>query len=102
MTSLMVLASIYLSVSSSLPSSPNIKPVEIWLLFNLAYPFLVIIVNVLLQVLISIECYEVNVYLFSILKNPHIPPPVEEVRVGEGRERKEMLEFLLRKLILQC
>ena len=60
MTSLMVLASIYLSVSSSLPSSPNIKPVEIWLLFNLAYPFLVIIVNVLLQVLISIECYEVN------------------------------------------
>ena len=49
-TSLMVLASIYLSVSSSLPSTPNIKPVEVWLLFNLAYPFFVIIVNVLLQV----------------------------------------------------
>ena len=49
-TSLMVLASIYLSVSSSLPSTPNIKPVETWLLFNLAYPFFVIIVNVLLQV----------------------------------------------------
>ena len=66
MTSLMVLASIYLSVSNSLPSSPNIKPVEIWLLFNLAYPFLVIIVNVLLQVLISIECYEVNLYLYLV------------------------------------
>ena len=101
MTSLMVLASIYLSVSSSLPSSPNIKPVEIWLLFNLAYPFLVIIVNVLLQVLIFIECYEV-ISIFSILKNPPIPPPVEEVRVGEGRERKEMLKSLYRKLILQC
>ena len=49
-TSLMVLASIYLSVSNSLPSTPNIKPVETWLLFNLAYPFFVIIVNVLLQV----------------------------------------------------
>ena len=49
-TSLMVLASIYLSVSNSLPSTPKIKPVEIWLLFNLAYPFFVIIVNVLLQV----------------------------------------------------
>ena len=49
-TSLMVLTSIYLSVSNSLPSSSNIKPVEIWLLFNLAYPFLVIIVNILLQV----------------------------------------------------
>ena len=49
-TSMMVLASIYLSVSSSLPSTPNIKPVEMWLLFNLAYPFFVIIVTVLLQV----------------------------------------------------
>ena len=49
-TSMMVLASIYLSVSNSLPGSSNIKPIEIWLLFNLAYPFLVIIVNILLQV----------------------------------------------------
>ena len=49
-TCMMVLASIYLSVSSSLPSTANIKPVEVWLLFNLAFPLLVIIVNVLLQV----------------------------------------------------
>ena len=47
---MMVLASIYLSVSSSLPSSPNIKPVEVWLLFNLAYPFLVILVNIVVNV----------------------------------------------------
>ena len=49
-TCMMVLASIYLSVSASLPSTANIKPVEVWLLFNLAFPLLVIIVNVLLQV----------------------------------------------------
>ena len=49
-TCMMVLASVYLSVSVSLPSTSDIKPVEIWLLFNLAYPFLVIFVNVLLQV----------------------------------------------------
>ena len=49
-TSMMVLASIYLSVSTSLPSTPNIKPVETWLLFNLAYPFLVILVNICLSV----------------------------------------------------
>ena len=47
---MMVLASIYLSVSSSLPSTPNIKPVEVWLLFNLAYPFLVILVNIVVNV----------------------------------------------------
>ena len=49
-TCMMVLASVYLSVSSSLPSTANIKPVEVWLLFNLAFPVLVIMVNVLLEV----------------------------------------------------
>ena len=49
-TIMMVLASIYLSVSTSLPSTPTTKPVEQWLLFNLIYPFLVIIINVFLQV----------------------------------------------------
>ena len=49
-TSMMVLVSIYLSVSTSLPSTPNIKPVEVWLLFNLAYPFMVILINVPVEV----------------------------------------------------
>ena len=49
-TCLVVLASLYISVSSSLPTTATIKPVELWLLFNLAYPVLVILLNVLLQV----------------------------------------------------
>ena len=48
-TCMMVLASIYLSVSASLPTTSVTKPVEIWLIFNLGYPFLTILVNVLLQ-----------------------------------------------------
>ena len=49
-TCMMVLASVYLSVSASLPSTSDIKPVEIWLLFNLAYPILVITSNIIQQV----------------------------------------------------
>ena len=49
-TCMMVLASVYLSVSSSLPSTPVIKPIEAWLLYNLSYPFFVIVNNVGLQV----------------------------------------------------
>ena len=59
---MMVLASVYLSVSASLPSTSVIKPVEIWLLFNLAYPFLVILVNVLLQVAIIDINYDLIFY----------------------------------------
>ena len=46
----MVLASIYLYVSGSLPTTSSIKPVEVWLIFNLVYPCLIILSNVLYQV----------------------------------------------------
>ena len=48
-TSMVVLATIYMSVSTSLPSTDNIKPIEVWLLFNLAYPILVILANVVMK-----------------------------------------------------
>ena len=54
-TCMMVLASIYLSVSASLPTTSDIKPVEVWLLFNLAYPLIVMLTNIVLQV-----CEDIN------------------------------------------
>ena len=48
-TCMMVLASVYLSVSASLPTTSGIKPVEVWLLANISYPFLVILVNIAQQ-----------------------------------------------------
>ena len=54
-TCMMVLASIYLSVSASLPVTSDIKPVEVWLLFNLAYPLIVMLTNIVLQV-----CEDIN------------------------------------------
>ena len=42
-TCMMVLASVYVSVSNNLPLTAEIKYVEIWLLFNLAYPVLVVL-----------------------------------------------------------
>ena len=49
-TCMMVLASVYLSVSTSLPNTPSIKPVEVWLLISFIYPFMVIFVNIVMQV----------------------------------------------------
>ena len=49
----MVLASVYISVSSSLPLTAGMKYIEVWLLFNLAYPGIVIIVNIVLQVRVN-------------------------------------------------
>ena len=60
-TSMMVLASIYLSVSASLRKTQDIKPVEVWLLFNLAYPFLVILVNIVINV--SFKYFSLSLYI---------------------------------------
>ena len=64
-TCMMVLASIYLSVSNSLPNTPAIKPVEIWLLMSFIYPFMVITVNIALQVqLMNIKFHSVVFTLY--------------------------------------
>ena len=44
-TCMMVLSSIYIAVSGSLPVTSSIKYVEIWLLFSLIYPFLVVLIK---------------------------------------------------------
>ena len=49
-TCMMVLSSIYIAVSASLPATSYIKYVEIWLLFSLIYPFLVVLINTFIHV----------------------------------------------------
>ena len=62
-TCMMVLSSVYLSVSASLPATSDIKPVEIWLLFNLAFPFFVMKSNIIQQVEYSTVIYTTTFYL---------------------------------------
>ena len=48
-TCLLALASVYMGVASSLPSTATIKPVEFYLIYNLIYPFLTIMLAVYIQ-----------------------------------------------------
>ena len=68
-TCMMVLASIYISVSASLPPTSDVKPVETWLIFNLAYPFVTILVNVILQVDLLINTVDISINFKSLEKN---------------------------------
>ena len=66
-TCMMVLASVYLSVSASLPTTSDIKPVEVWLLFNLGYPILVITSNIIQQVGLA---FPANIEIFATHSRP--------------------------------
>ena len=48
-STMLVLAIIYRSVSTSLPVTMRIKMVEVWLLSSLVYPFAVILINLLIH-----------------------------------------------------
>ena len=52
-TIMVVLASIYMWEANSLPETANIKPVELWLLFNLIYNACILITLVLMQVVLA-------------------------------------------------
>ena len=48
-TCMIVLATIYSSVSASLPATTGMKSIDYWLLLSLIYPFCVIIINILIH-----------------------------------------------------
>ena len=81
-TCMMVLASIYLSVSASLPTTSDIKPIEVWLIFNLAFPFVTILINVILQVIYKRSL----LHVFIIVSSYHIQA-LEKRCVG-GKEKE--------------
>ena len=58
-TCLLALASVYLAVASSLPSTSSIKPVEYFLIYNILYPFFTILLAVIIQVHLGFLLYNI-------------------------------------------
>ena len=58
-TCLLALASVYLAVASSLPSTSSIKPVEYFLIYNILYPFFTILLAVIIQVNLGFLLYNI-------------------------------------------
>ena len=48
-TCMMVLSALFISVSNSLPPTAEIKYIDIWLLYSLFFPFMIILLNILLS-----------------------------------------------------
>ena len=48
---MLVLATMFISVSSSLPTTAYIKMIDVWLIFNLLVPFLLVLVHTYMDIL---------------------------------------------------
>ena len=56
LTGMMVLSTLYISVSNSLPNTAYVKYVEIWLLGSLMYPFIIVIIHTRSMLVILLKC----------------------------------------------
>ena len=57
---MLVLTTMFINVSNSLPKTSYMKMVDAWLLFNLLYPFIVVLLHTYMDTLRSDDEMEVN------------------------------------------
>ena len=57
---MLVLTTMFINVSNSLPKTSYMKMVDAWLLFNLLYPFIVVLVHTYMDTLRNDEDREIN------------------------------------------
>ena len=51
LTSMLVLTTMFINVSNNLPKTSYMKMIDVWLLFNLLYPFLVVLLHTYMDTL---------------------------------------------------
>ena len=57
---MLVLTTMFINVSNSLPKTSYMKMVDAWLLFNLLYPFIVVLIHTYMDTLREDEDREIN------------------------------------------
>ena len=60
LTSMLVLATMFISVSNNLPKTSYMKMMDVWLLFTLLYPFVVILMHTYMDTLRNDDDREIN------------------------------------------
>ena len=60
LTSMLVLTTMFINVSNNLPKTSYMKMIDVWLLFNLLYPFLVVLLHTYMDILRNQEETEMN------------------------------------------
>ena len=68
---MLVLTTMFINVSNNLPKTSYMKMVDVWLLFNLLYPFIVVLMHTYIDTLRSDGDREINHHGKAISINGH-------------------------------
>ena len=69
LTSMLVLTTMFINVSNNLPKTSYMKMMDVWLLFNLLYPFIVVLLHTYMDTLRSNDDREINHHGKSVTVN---------------------------------
>ena len=81
---MLVLTTMFINVSNSLPKTSYMKMVDAWLLFNLLYPFIVVLIHTYMDTLRSGDDREINHHGRAITIN-------EENDEGDGTRKIQVI-----------
>ena len=82
LTSSFLLTRIFINVSNNLPKTSYMKMVDVWLLFNLLYPFIVVLIHTYMDTLRNEEEREINHHGKSIQINNNDEKANSIIKVG--------------------
>ena len=78
---MLVLTTMFINVSNNLPKTSYMKMVDVWLLFNLLYPFIVVLIHTYMDTLRNDEEREINHHGKSIQINNDNEAPDSVIKV---------------------
>lgn len=99
---MLVLTTMFINVSNNLPKTSYMKMVDVWLLFNLLLPFIVVLIHTYMDTLRNDEDREINHHGKAIQINEEkqagsmiqvAPAKMALVSVNEEEERRAQKEF---------
>ena len=78
---MLVLTTMFINVSNNLPKTSYMKMVDVWLLFNLLYPFIVVLIHTYMDTLRNDDDREINHHGKTIQINDNDNGETESVSV---------------------
>ena len=81
LTSMLVLTTMFINVSNSLPKTSYMKMVDAWLLFNLLYPFIVVLMHTYMDTLRNNDDREINHHGKAITINDSDESDLEDNKI---------------------
>ena len=92
LTSLLVLVTLFISVSNSLPRTSYVKLIDVWLIFNLLVPFIDVLLHTIIDIIRNDYDPTIDVSTFVARSSAKISPEGAKFMAEKDKKRLKLLK----------